>query len=768
MESVGREAARCKLQSGGFFSQKLLAITEPLFSNKYMVSLLSLKGNPVNITGEENIVNPGFYMPNRLSVAVGKALHKLLDGKVCYLVDSTFPPHPEVMEYLTKKKVHIEYFDFRHTTSRAVREQILDQMQKGLSVVFLPGMVSKPRGCYADVPSPFLSTVGSLHISPVPVFVGYYTDTVKDLFRSEPMAGYREELSILPQLHPGPQTGERVMAAWLQRSSEIYAAQPILRGSLATALVKSMKANPKAEIIDGMTHSSLPNFKVLGVSMTVARILKERGDKRVGVILPPGPGGTIATLSCLLAGITPVIINYASSKSAFESTVRQAGLKTFITARKFMQKLDTFPWPPEEQLILVEDLLKGLNKKTLITNVLMAKAAPASVICKMYDTDARRNNDEAVMLFTSGSSGEPKGVVLSHRMILANVAQCANRIPLTEEKFLASLPIFHSFGLTVTMMLPLLTGYSFCAYPNPTDARSLCELCRRYELTVVCATPTFARAMLRRADGDTFKSVRYFIVGAEKLQPDLEREFKERCGVQLLEGYGLTEAAPVCAVNMPSAPMIPGSAFYVPGLVPRTIGTPLPGIAVRITDVDDDTRELPLTEQGMIWLKGANIFSGYVGKAEMNPTIFKDGWFKTGDIGRMDLNGFITLGGRLSRFSKIGGEMVPHEGVEQALTEIFSIDPAAEGGVQIAITGVTDPQKGEALVLLSALPEHQRNSEEKVILQGVRAAMNERQMPTLWAPKYIVPVEAIPVLPTGKLDLRSCKLLAEEALASVI
>ncbi len=733
-----------------------------------MVNLLSLKGNPVHVTGEENIVSPGFYMPNRMSVAVGKALHKLLDGKVCYLVDPTFPPHPEIMEYLTKKKVHIEYFDFRHTTSRAVREQILDQMHQGNSVVFLPGLVSKPRGCHADVPSPFLSTVGSLHISPVPVFVGYYDDTVRDLFRSEPKAGYSEELSILPQLHPGPKTGERLLSAWLQRSSEIYSAQPLLRGSLTTALVKSMKASPKAEIIDGLSHSALPFFKVLGVSMTVAKLLKERGDKRIGVILPPGPGGTIATLSCLLAGATPVLINYASSKAAFESTVRQAGLKTFITARKFMQKLDTFPWPPEDQLILVEDLLKGLDKKALITNVLMAKAAPASVICKMFDTDARRNNDEAVMLFTSGSSGEPKGVVLSHRMILANVAQCANRLTLSNEKFLASLPIFHSFGLTVTMMLPLLTGYSYCAYPNPTDARNLCELCKRYGLTVVCATPTFARAMLRRADADTFKTAKYFIVGAEKLPPDLEEEFKERCGVQLLEGYGLTEAAPVCSVNVPNVEMLPESAFYVPGHISRTIGQPLPGIAVKITDVDDDTKELPLTEQGMIWFKGANIFTGYVGKADLNPTIFKDGWFKTGDIGRMDLNGFITLGGRLSRFSKIGGEMVPHEGVEQALTEILNIDPTAEGGVQIAIAGVNDPQKGEALVLLSALDEHQRTSEEKEILQKIRAAMNERQIPTLWAPKYIVPVEAIPILPTGKLDLRSCKLLAEEALASIL
>lgn len=733
-----------------------------------MVNLLNFKSNPLNVTGEENIVKPAFYMPNRLSVAAGKALHQLLDGKVCYLVDPTFPPAPEIMDYLQKKNVQIEYFDFRKTTSRRVREQIMDRLQAGLSVVFLPGMVAKTRGCLADVPSPFLKHVGSLHISPVPVFLGFYTDNLADLSLNEPQAGCREELCILPQLHPGPQTGERLLSAWMQKGSELYSAHPLLRTSLTTQLIRSIKAHPKAEIIDGLTGSTLPNFKLLGVSMTVARIIQKRRCARVGVILPPGAGGTIATLSCLLAGVTPVLINYASSKSAFESTVRQAGLNCFITARKFMEKLSTFPWPPAEQLILVEDLLKTLDKKTLIANVLMAKAAPASMICKMFDTDARRNNDEAVMLFTSGSSGEPKGVALTHRMVLANVAQCANRIPLEDESFLASLPIFHSFGLTVTMMLPLLTGYSFCAYPNPTDARNLCDLVRKYKLTICCATPTFARAMLRRAEEETFRSVRYFIVGAEKLQPDLEREFKERCGVELLEGYGLTEASPVCAVNMPDAPPVQGSAFYIPGTVKRTIGTLLPGIAMRITDLDDDSKVLPLTERGMIWFKGANIFSGYVGKADMNPEIFRDGWFKSGDIGSMDLNGFITLGGRLSRFSKIGGEMVPHEGVELALSEGLQLDPAAEGGVQIAVTGVSDAQKGEALVLLSALPQHQRASEEKQILAELRNILAERQMPLLWAPKYVVPVEAIPVLPTGKLDLRGCKLLAEEALASQI
>ncbi len=716
----------------------------------------------LNIQGKENIVKPGFYMPNRITAAAVKALHDLLDGKVCYLVDPSYAPSEKVMSALKSCKAEIEYYEFRKTTPLAVREQILAHMQAGTSVVFMPGQVAKWRGTYSDVPSPFLKHVGRLHISPIPLFLGHYTKELTNLYREVEVPGCHQEFCILPKLPSGPRTGERLMAIWLEKNAELFAAQPVLNTSLTTSLVHAVKRYPNVEIVDGMTGSVLTHFKALGVSMAVARMLARREDKRIGVILPPGAGGVIATLSCLLAGVAPVMINYATSAAAFESTVRQAGLKTFITARKFMQKLPQFPWPPEEQLILVEDLLQKTPKFTLISHVLMAKTLPAAAICAMYKTDSRRGEDEAVVLFTSGSSGEPKGVVLTHRMVLANVAQCACRLDLTDCRFLASLPIFHSFGMTVNMMLPLLSGCMVCSYPNPTDARTLNELIQKYRLSLVCATPTFGRAMLRRADRDTYASVRYFVLGAEKLQPDLEKEFIDKCGVYPMEGYGLTETSPVVAANMPEPPPVPGSKFFVPGTVRPGVGAMLPGIAIRITDVDDDTKELPLTERGMIWFKGANVFNGYIGLDKLNSEILRDGWFKTGDIGQMDLNGFITLGGRLSRFSKIGGEMVPHEGVELALSRGFNL--SAEDAVQIAIAGVSDLQKGEALVLLSALPQHQRSSEEKEILSSIRTMLADMSYPTLWAPKYLVPVEAIPVLPTGKLDLRGCKLLAEEAL----
>ncbi len=402
-----------------------------------------------------------------------------------------------------------------------------------------------------------------------------------------------------------------------------------------------------------------------------------------------------------------------------------------------------------------------MSKATILGNLMLARTLTSPMICAMFDTESRSGEEECVLLFTSGSSGVPKGVMLTNRMLLANIAQCASRINIRKSNFLACLPVFHSFGLTVTLILPLLARRPFVTYPNPMDAQRLCKLVKEHEINFIAATPTFARAMLRRASEGNFKSVEYFIVGAEKLPADLDAAFQEKHGIKLLEGYGLTETSPVCSLNVPDAEPVKGSAFYVPGRVPGSIGAMLPGMAVRVTDIDDDDNELELTEQGMLWYRGANIFSGYLGQAEANENIFKDGWFKSGDLGRVDLNGFICLGGRLSRFSKIAGEMVPHEGVESAIIEALGINTEE---LSIAITCVPDAQKGEAIVLLSSLPEHSRQSDEKAIIATIREALAKREFPNLWVPRYIVPVEEIPVLGSGKMDLRRCRQLAEEAL----
>ena len=717
--------------------------------------------NNLTLHGQENIVAPAFYLPNRLSVQACKALNYLLQGRLVYITDAAFPPLPEIENYLLGKKLLPERFDFRNGTPQAARELLRYYFKKGKSVVFMPGQLAKVRGCLADVPELFLEYAQRMCLPISPLFLGFYGESIDTLYRDVKENGCCEEFYVLPQLPVGAHMAERLLSVWMEKSSEVFSSRPLLNGSLTAHLVHALRKHGAVEMIDGLNGKSLPYYKILGLAMTVAARLRKREEQRIGVILPPGPGGTIALLACMLAGITPVIINYASSASSFQSTVQQAELKSFITARQFMKKLPSFSWPATNQLILVEELLASLPKLQLIGNVMLARFAPAGFLCKKTRAAERYGEDEAAMLFTAGSTGEPKGVALTHRMVLSNIAQSCCRLVLDHERVLGSLPLFHSFGFTIAFILPLMKGRPICTYPNPTDARTLCQLIERYELTMLCATPTFARAMLRRANPYTFATVRYFIVGAERLPVELEKEYITHTGIQLLEGYGLTEASPVCTVNLPDEPRIPGSAFSIPGTTPRSIGCLLPGITVRITDAENDNKILPLTERGMVWLKGPNIFRGYVRRPELNASVFRDGWFKTGDIGRMDLNGFITLDGRLSRFSKVGGEMVPHEAVEELITHILKLNTDK---LSIAVTGILDAQKGEAIALLTALPDHVSPQAQRELISKLRTEFPLHGIPNLWAPRYVVPVAEIPILSSGKQDLGLCRRMALEYL----
>lgn len=715
----------------------------------------------VRITGLENLQTaPSLYLPNRVDAVVLPELERLLGGidNVAYMVEEVLAPEEDVKRFL--KKRHVVSFNFRKANVKSLREQLLNQMAEGRDVVFVPGRPNSIMGCTSDVPMPFMMQLAALHISPVPVFVGHYRENILRAFTSDKTYEWIA-LSILPKLSPGPLTGERVLEAWMEASATEYERNPILDFSLARLLVEGMRRNGKVEVIDGMDGSSLPFYKVLGVSMALSRELKKMvTEPRLGIILPPGKGGLIANYACILAGIVPVNINYTSSEPAFKSIVRQSGLKHFISARAFMSKLPQFPWPQGDAIIHLDKTLKGIGMPKIAGWVAFARFAPMSVVSMTFNLDARKGDDEAALLFTSGSSGEPKGVAFTHRMVIANMTQILSKASLAPgSKFLCSLPIFHSFGLTISTLLPPIYGFGMVTYPSPLEAKKLNELIEQHKCALVVTTPTFARSMLRRAGAHTYDSVQLFVVGAEKLQTTVAEEFKEKCNVTLLEGYGLTETAPVCGVNLQETGPTPQQPYFVPGYKFGSIGQVLPGLAVRITDPDDDNVRLTLNEQGMIWLKGANVFKGYIGRDDLNEGIFRDGWFKTGDLGKVDLNGILTLGGRRSRFSKVGGEMVPHEVVENAI-EDFVPHPEGFTGRAVAVVGVPDAQKGEALVLLSCV----HTSQLTQALDEIRSHLVEQGLPRLWCPREIIPVETIPALPTGKMDLRGCQMLANEAL----
>lgn len=711
---------------------------------------------------EERPSQPSFYILNRVDEVSLPAIIKAMGGaeNVAFMVEEVLIPSEAVMKVVQESGSKVLSFNFRKSDSRTLREQLMQLMQEGLDVLYLPGRPNSIIGTISDVPMPFMMQLGALHIAPVPVFVGGFRNHVSRAFT----AGLDYDwvtVDFLPKMQSGPQTGERLLEIWMEACYKRYDENPAFEKSLPRVLVENLKKHASVELVDGLDGSSLPYGKMLGVAMALARWFKKNvKESRLGIILPPGKGGVIANIACFLAGIVPVNINYTSSEAAFESIVRQGGLKHFVTARAFMSKLPQFPWPKGEAIIHLDKTLKGLGMAKIASWVAFAKFAPVSVIARTFNLDARCKDDEAALLFTSGSSGEPKGVPLTHKMILSNTAQLLSKayVP-AGSPILCSLPIFHSLGLSFTTIMPMIYGFSMVTYPSPLDAKNLNDLIEKHKCTIVLSTPTFARSMLRRAHADTYKSVKYFVVGAEKLQETLANEFIEKCGVQLLEGYGLTETTPLCGVNLDRIGPTAEQPYYVPGEKKGTIGQLVPGLAVRITDPDNDDVRLPLSEQGMIWFKGPNVFSGYIGRDDLNAEIFRDGWFKTGDLGFVDLNGFLTLGGRRSRFSKVGGEMVPHEVVENAIEDFVEI-PEGFTGRAVAVMGVPDAAKGEALVLLSAVHQGQLNQ----ALEEIKNHLVAEGLPRLWCPREIIPVEAIPALPTGKMDLKGCQMLAYEAL----
>src|SRR6266699_3466595 len=381
----------------------------------------------------------------------------------------------------------------------------------------------------------------------------------------------------------------------------------------------------------------------------------------------------------------------------------------------------------------------------------MSVLIPAGLLLRLLQIPKQGGHAEAILLFTSGTTGEPKGVVVSHRNVVGNVSQFRELLDAKKtDAILASLPFFHTFGSTVTLWYPLIEGVRIVTYPNPLEPARCTALIDRYKLTFLLATPSFLRLYLRKAEPEQLRTLRLIIVGAEKLPLDLASHFEGRFQKKVFEGYGLTETAPVVSVNLPDPePRRPGEHVQ-PSSRLGSVGRLAPGIAAEIREPETD-RKLSLYETGMLWLRGPNIFEGYLHDPRQTAEVLCHGWLKTGDIGRFDEDGFLYIEGRLSRFSKIGGEMVPHETIESKIVDLLGLSGRDER--PLAVMGVQDEAKGEALVMLSAVD---------IDLAELRKKLHEAGVPNLWIPKQVQRVEAITVLASGKLDLKKCQGLVAE------
>lgn len=552
-------------------------------------------------------------------------------------------------------------------------------------------------------------------------------------------------------ISPGEAGGPTARRALLDLGAEAFEERPILRRHLAGEAVRALAKRPHhVEIIDrGSGRRELAAAPLLAAAAALSRRLRATvQEKRVGIVLPPGAGAAIANLAVACAGKVPVNLNFTAGRVSLAASLRVAGISTVLTADAVRAKVADFPWPADTRDLRAEIEAAG-GKRAILPWLAAAWLLPNQWIPPLLGLPRIGDREEAALLFTSGSSGEPKGVVLTHRNLLANCAQISSLSILpANARLLGCLPVFHSFGFTATLWYPILRGCSVVTVPSPLETRRIAEAIRDEEATVMIGAPTLVRPFLKKAAPAELRSLDLVVTGAEKLPADLHEAFGKQFHLEIMQGYGLTETTPVSNINQPDPPLVTGTAEPQPGKRTGSVGRLLPGMTARIVDPDTGA-EKPLTETGLLWLRGANIFSGYLNDPEKTAAALRGGWFVTGDLGRFDDDGFLFIEGRLSRFSKIGGEMVPHGTVEQKILEVLGWDQA--DGLLIAVVGIPDSAKGEALVLLTVREVAAEILREKLLAAG---------LPNLWIPKVACRVERIPVLGTGKTDLKGCRELA--------
>jgi acyl-[acyl-carrier-protein]-phospholipid O-acyltransferase/long-chain-fatty-acid--[acyl-carrier-protein] ligase len=486
------------------------------------------------------------------------------------------------------------------------------------------------------------------------------------------------------------------------------------------------------------TGQHLTYGRALTASLLFARQIRLRTPDQdmVGLMLPASVGGALANIATLAAGRIPVNLNFTAGGDAMAVAIERCGLRTIITSRTFLQKANL---PARPEMVFLEDIRKTIGALDKARALAEARLMPLPALCRTYSRDG---SDEALatVIFSSGSTGIPKGVMLSHGNILGNIAGFSHIFPMgPSDCFIGVLPFFHSFGFTGTLWYPLLSGCAVAYHPNPMDAKVVGELAETYKATMLIATPTFANAYMRRCTKEQFAHLRHVIVGAEKLRQPLADAFKRQFGVELVEGYGCTEMSPVISVNLaPKGHAKPSK--------PGSVGRPIDGVEAKV--VDQHTGEGPLVDRpGLLLVRGASLMRGYLGEPQRTAEVIRDGWYVTGDIASIDADGFITITDRLSRFAKIGGEMVPHLRIEDAINEVL-------GEVGAAVTSIPDDARGERLVAFY--------TKKDVPPADVWEQLNQTALPRLWLPRkdQIFFVDAIPTLGSGKVDLKGLKDLA--------
>jgi acyl-[acyl-carrier-protein]-phospholipid O-acyltransferase/long-chain-fatty-acid--[acyl-carrier-protein] ligase len=518
--------------------------------------------------------------------------------------------------------------------------------------------------------------------------------------------------------------------------------------SLPRAFIHQARVISSRTAMVDSTGASLTYGQTLLRALALGRVLsREWGTAdHVGLMVPPMVPAAVANLAVSLWGKIPVNLNYSASQGLVDASIDQCGITHVLTSTKV---LDRFKITPKGRLILLEEIPKKVRLVDKLWAAAVAKLAPfGSLPAFVPGLRGESLDATATVIFTSGSTGDPKGVVLSHRNILSNCHQVEEHVHLLpEEVLLGILPFFHSMGFTITIWTALCLGKKVVYHFNPLDSRTIGKLCDQHHVTLLVGTPSFMRFYLKNCEPRQFHAITHLILGAEKLKPEMARDIQDVLHIEPMEGYGCTELSPVVSVNVPREVEMPDGR-KIHGNRLGTVGQPLPGTAIKTVDPDTGA-DLPVGAEGVIAIKGPQVMVGYLNRPEATAQVLKKGWYVTGDLGYVDTDGFLKITDRLSRFSKIAGEMVPHVSIESAIMEATGVDDN-----QLAVIGVPDPKHGEKLCVLyanlgmSPAEVHQR--------------LSAGPLPKVWVPSIrdFIHVEEIPITPTGKVNLRALKEIA--------
>jgi len=642
-------------------------------------------------------------------------------------------------------------------------KQALDTARKAvlngeLVCIFPEGAISRD-GEIADFKPGMLRIVEGTGAPIIPVFLDQLWGSIFSYERGRLLWKWPKRWPFVVAVHfgrpleaPYDVVGVREAVVQLGKDAVAVQADPTMippRSFLR--MCRRMWKQPKAA---DSTGKQLTGGELLIGALVFRRLLRDvlgADEKYVGLLIPPSVGGVLANAALPLCGKVAVNLNYTVSTEIMDSCLQQCGIRHVLTSKRVIHKLEHLKVNAE--LVYLEDLLRKVTKTDKAIAYLMARFWPLGMLERHLGLDKLTGDDLLTVIFTSGSTGDPKGVMLSHGNVAYNIDGIAQSVRLTpDDVLIGTLPFFHSYGFTATLWSVLTLDPMGVYHFSPLEAGVVGELCAKYRVTIFMSTPTFLRSYLKRCPPEHFATLDAVFGSAEKLSSELCDAFANKFGVRPLEAYGATELSPLVAVNVPKhrAPATGG-----PWVKEGTVGRPIKHLEIQVRDPDTD-EVLGVGEAGMLWVKGPTVMKGYLNKPAQTAEVIRDGWYKTGDIARVDADGFIEITGRLSRFSKLGGEMVPHLRIEDEINLILGHDHET---LRAAVTAVPDAKKGERLVVLM-LPSEKTPRE---ITHELAAA----GLPNLWIPdvnSYFT-VEEMPVLGTGKLDLKKLKDWAKEKCA---